>query len=43
MVSMLAGMVTEVRAEQLLNASYPMPVTLLGMVIEVRPKQPSNA
>ena len=34
------GMVTEVRFWQFLNTPYPMLVTELGMVIEVRPLQP---
>ena len=34
---------TEVKLEQSLNASYPMYVTLEGIVIEVRPEQPKNA
>ena len=34
---------TEVRAEQLLNAPSPMVSTLLGMVTEVKPLQTSNA
>jgi hypothetical protein len=35
----LFGMVTEVRAEHLLNASLPMVVTLFGMVTEVKSEQ----
>ena len=37
MVSILAGIVTEVRLVQPENAPLPMLVTLWGMVTEVRP------
>ena len=37
------GMVTEVRVEQLKNASSPMEVTVSGMVMEVRAEQFWNA
>ena len=37
------GMVMEVRAEQPLNALFPMLVTDSGMVMEVRLEQPLNA
>jgi hypothetical protein len=33
------GIITEVRLLQTLKAEVPMDVTLLGMVIEVRPLQ----
>ena len=36
-------MVIEVREEQFSKASYPMIVTLLGIVIEVREEQSENA
>ena len=34
---------TEVRPEQYLNAPLEIPVTLLGIVIDVRLEQPSKA
>ena len=41
--ALLLSTTMEVRAEQPENASYPMLVTELGMVMEVREEHPSNA
>jgi hypothetical protein len=43
MVVTLPGMVMEVRAEQPMNALFPMMVTLFGMVTEVMELVPRNA
>jgi hypothetical protein len=39
----LLGIVIEVRAEQKVNALFPMDVTLSGMMMDVRVRQPLNA
>ena len=39
METTLLGIVIEVKLRQLLNAIYPMEVTLLPMVTEVKPLQ----